>query len=99
MVLHATTEYRAEEDVLLRFIHSDYLELSREYKCGAHALHKTYKTWTKNNHEDELSERKFAEGMKAHGYIKLPRTAKGIQYAGIRMVSECFEQAMPSDIM
>ena len=24
MVLNATTEYRAEEDVLLRFIHSDY---------------------------------------------------------------------------
>jgi putative DNA primase/helicase len=99
MVLHATTEYRAEEDVLLRFIHSDYLELGREYKCGAHALYETYKTWTKNNHEDELSERKFAEGMKAHGYVKLPRTAKGIQYAGIRMVSECFEQAMPSNIM
>ena len=71
-VLDATTGYRAEEDVLLRFIQGDYLEIGGEHKCGAHDLHETYKKWAHNNHEEELSERKFSDSMKAHGYKKLP---------------------------
>jgi hypothetical protein len=36
--------------------------------------------------------------MKAHDYTKLPRTTKGIQYAGIRILNQFQEQTMPSDI-
>ena len=28
--------------------------------------------------------------MKAHGYKKLPRTTKGIQYAGMRIANQSF---------
>lgn len=89
-VVDATTGYRAEEDVMLRFIQSDYLEIGGEHKCGAHELYETYKKWAHNNHEEELSERKFSDSMKAHGYKKLPRTTKGIQYAGIRIANQFF---------
>ena len=89
-VVDATTGYRAEEDVMLRFIQSDYLEIGGEHKCGAHDLYETYKKWAHNNHEEELSERKFSDSMKAHGYKKLPRTTKGIQYAGMRIANQSF---------
>jgi putative DNA primase/helicase len=91
-VMNATTEYRAEEDVLLRFIQSDYLELGDKHKCGARDLYEVYQRWAKNNHEDELSERKFADGMKLHGYKKLPRTKNGVQYQGLRTLSQ-FQEA------
>ena len=92
VVMNATTEYRAEEDVLLRFIQSDYLELGEKHKCGARDLYEVYQRWAKNNHEDELSERKFADGMKLHGYKKLPRSKNGVQYQGLRTLSQ-FQEA------
>jgi putative DNA primase/helicase len=91
-VVDATTGYRSEEDVMLRFIQSDYLEIGGEYKCGAHDLYETYKKWAHNNHEEELSERKFSDSMKAHGYKKLPRTTKGIQYTGMRIANQSFHE-------
>ena len=75
-------------EAVLRFIQSDYLKIGGEHKCGAHDLYETYKKWAHNNHEEELSERKFSDSMKAHGYKKLPRTTKGIQYVGMRIANQ-----------
>jgi putative DNA primase/helicase len=93
-VINATTEYRAEEDTLMRFIQSDRLELDKAHRCGARELWQEYKKWCKDNHIDDLSEWKFSDAMKMHGYTKLPRSNKGIQYAGIRIANQCTEDTM-----
>jgi len=96
MVLNATTEYRAEEDVLMRFIHSERLELGGEYKCGARDLWGEYKKWCKDNHLPDLSEWKFSDAMKEHGYTKLPRSKHGVQYPGLRIINQ-FREATIGD--
>jgi putative DNA primase/helicase len=89
-VLNATTEYRADEDTLIRFLHSERLELGKEHKCGRD-LWQQHKNWSRDNHEPELSEWKFSDAMKEHGYAKLPRSKQGVQYQGVRKAHQPVE--------
>jgi putative DNA primase/helicase len=96
-VLNATTDYRAEEDIILRFI-SEECETDPAYKSPARKLYEKFKDWAKNNHEIELSERKFTDGLKEHGYKKLPRTKHGVVYQGLRCISEFFQENSMNDV-
>jgi phage/plasmid-associated DNA primase len=70
-VLDATAQYRADEDLLMRFV-ADECEIGKGFAMPARALYDRYKDWARRNHEAEMSERKFADGMKEHG-CKLKR--------------------------
>ena len=95
-VLKATTDYRADEDTLQRFI-NDECEVGKRYESPARKLYEAYKDWAKNNHEVEMSERKFADGMKDRGYAKDNRNT-GRVYVGIRKMST-FEEHSMADIV
>jgi putative DNA primase/helicase len=80
-VLDATTTYRADEDIIERFINEE-CEKGDDLSIGAHKLYERYKDWAKDNHELELSERKFADAMKEKGFKK-SRNMHGVAYMGI----------------
>ena len=80
----ATAAYRADEDLIVRFV-DDECEVAKGNTARAGELYDRYKRWAANNHEEELSERKFADEMKAHAYEK-KATKVGRVYQGIKLV-------------
>jgi hypothetical protein len=57
-----------------------------------HALRDGYfQQAPRDNHEPELSEWKFSDAMKEHGYAKLPRSKQGVQYQGVRIANQPVE--------
>ena len=93
-VLDATSQYRADEDLLVRFV-SDECEVGEVHETPARALYDRYKDWARRNHEQEMSERKFADGMKDHGWGKKAtntgRVYMGVKLAEGRIGTEMFE--------
>jgi putative DNA primase/helicase len=79
-LLNTTTEYRADEDTICRFV-NDECEIAKGEETPSRRLYDAYKAWARDNHEIEMSERKFADSMKDHGYIKRKKPA-GIFYSG-----------------
>jgi putative DNA primase/helicase len=92
-VLDATAQYRADEDLLMRFV-ADECEVGKGFETPARALYDRYKDWARRNHEQEMSERKFADGMKEHGRAKRAtntgRVYLGVKLAQARVGSEMF---------
>jgi putative DNA primase/helicase len=82
-VLDATAQYRADEDLLMRFV-ADECEVGRGHETPARALYDRYKDWARRNHEQEMSERKFADGMKEHRWAK-KATSTGRVYLGVKL--------------
>jgi len=93
-VLDATAQYRADEDLLMRFV-ADECEVGKGFETPARALYDRYKDWARRNHEAEVSERKFADGMKEHGWAKKAtntgRVYLGVKLAETRIGTEMFE--------
>jgi P4 family phage/plasmid primase-like protien len=93
-VLDATAQYRADEDLLMRFV-ADECEVGKGFETPARALYDRYKDWARRNHEAEVSERKFADGMKEHGWGKKAtntgRVYLGVKLAEMRIGTEMFE--------
>jgi putative DNA primase/helicase len=96
-VLRTTTDYRADEDIIVRFI-NDECEIAKGSETPSRKLYDAYKAWAKDNHEIEMSERKFADSMKDHGYVKRKKPA-GMFYTGLSRLGQTvpmgdFEEAM-----
>ena len=62
----------------------DECETGKGCETPARALYDRYKDWARRNHEAEISERKFADGMKEHGWAK-KATNTGRVYLGIKL--------------
>jgi putative DNA primase/helicase len=78
----ATAAYRADEDLIVRFMNEEASVGNDE--APARDVYNRYKDWVRDNHEGELSERKFAEAMKEHGYTKVRRET-GVFYKGFKL--------------
>lgn len=78
----ATAAYRADEDLIVRFMNEEASVGNDEAR--ARDVYNRYKDWVRDNHEGELSERKFAEAMKEHGYTKVRRET-GVFYKGFKL--------------
>lgn len=91
-VLNTTTEYRADEDIICRFV-NDECEVAKGEETPSRRLYDAYKAWARDNHEIEMSERKFADTMKDHGYVKRKKPA-GIFYSGLKRINQFQEQTM-----
>jgi phage/plasmid-associated DNA primase len=78
----ATAAYRADEDLIVRFMNEEASVGNDE--AAARDVYNRYKDWVRDNHEGELSERKFAEAMKEHGYTKVRRET-GVFYKGFKL--------------
>jgi putative DNA primase/helicase len=78
----ATATYRADEDLIVRFMNEEASVGNDE--AAARDVYNRYKDWVRDNHEGELSERKFAEAMKEHGYTKVRRET-GVFYKGFKL--------------
>jgi putative DNA primase/helicase len=94
-VLDATAQYRADEDLLMRFV-ADECEVGKGFEMPARALYDRYKDWVRRNHEQEISERKFADGMKEHGWAK-KATNTGRVYLGVRLAETRIGSEMFAD--
>jgi putative DNA primase/helicase len=92
IVKDATTGYRADEDIIMRFIQSE-CEVGKGFQTPSRKLYDTFKRWAQDNHEVEMSERKFAESMKEHGYSK-DRKPSGIFYFGLQRIGQIEEKTM-----
>jgi hypothetical protein len=78
----------------MRFV-ADECEVGNGFETPARALYERYKDWARRNHEAEVSERKFADGMKEHGWAKKAtntgRVYLGVKLAETRIGTEMFE--------
>jgi len=81
----ATAAYRADEDLFTRFT-NDECETGKGMEVPAKDLFERYKQWTRDNHEAELSQRKFGDAVKEHGFAKEKRE-QGFVYKGIKLHS------------
>jgi putative DNA primase/helicase len=90
----ATAQYRADEDVIQRFV-NDECVVGKGFEQPARPMWDRYEDWARRNHEPELSERKFAEAMKEHRYGKVPRRESGIFYGGIKLVQHGSAEMFP----
>jgi putative DNA primase/helicase len=90
----ATAQYRADEDLITRFMGEEAVAGEGE-KVAARDVYARYKDWAKDNHEGEMSERKFADAMKEHGHVKV-RSKAGVFYRGFKLQPK---QAWTSTVM
>jgi|GEM_PF-2079785 len=83
-VIKATQEYRAEQNVFVRFAEA-CLEFDPQGKESATALYNTYKDWGKFSREYVATQAKFGtEFAKLRGVTKEP-TWKGVEYRGVKI--------------
>jgi putative DNA primase/helicase len=80
----ATAEYRAEQNIVGRFI-SDRCEVGPDKTARAGELYAAYRKWHDTTGEDgkPIGQRKFGEGMSELGYQR--RTSNGIVYDGLAL--------------
>jgi putative DNA primase/helicase len=74
-----TLEYRADVDPVQRFLTDATHRVAGEQGTGLLDLYRGYCDWSRENGEDIMSSREFADSMKRHGYDQ-GRTGKGRFY-------------------
>jgi len=77
----ATSNYRAEMDVLQAFINEECI-VNPLAKVRSSHLYKAYLEWCKTTNEHELSQRQFTNAMQERGFTKT-RTESGVWFMGI----------------
>lgn len=70
VVAKATSEYRAEEDVVGQFI-DDCCEHSTAWRVAKASMYERYKQWCEENGENPLGTRTFTLRLRAHGLREL----------------------------
>lgn len=88
----ATANYRADEDLIVRFM-SDVLREDTDARTGAREMFTEYERWCRDNHESALPERKFAEAMREHGHAS-KKMRDGRWYFGLAVRRESYEKTM-----
>lgn len=82
----ATSEYRADNDVLYEFIES-CCDIYKSSKTRSSDLHSMYEYWALSNGEKSLSNRVLTRLMVERGYEKR-HTDKGTVICGIKLKNE-----------
>jgi putative DNA primase/helicase len=85
IVIEATTKYRAEQNLVGRFLEDCTEKASDLDLVDATVLFQSFKNWAKDNSEFPLSNKKF--GMEAKKLLGHKRANTGTVYLGIKMKS------------
>ena len=93
-VAAATTDYRAEMDVIGAFI-DDRCILAANAAVQASLLYKSYQKWTEENGERPINQRRFGTALNERGLGK-ERRRDGIHRTGIGILSSECEPCEPS---
>ena len=91
-VLRATEEYKAECDVVGRFLEErceqgDY-KSDKSYRWQARPLYKAFVKWAEQTGERQITETAFGRDIKARAGIEWKREDAGNRYYGIRLRGE-----------
>jgi len=81
IVLDATATYRAEEDVMGRFLADECL-INPKSSVGASRLYMRYQTWVSQAGERAMSQTAFGKELASRGFSK-KRAENGISYLGL----------------
>lgn len=82
----AVQDYRADEDLLVRW-KTENCETGGDYKGKASDLWGDYERWCRQVGEPSGNQKDFADNLKRHQIVRLPRTAQGYFYDKIRLRS------------
>ena len=80
-VVEATQEYRAESDVIGRFL-TDCCVVGNGVSAKGRQLHQAFTKWAEESGEKPLSETFFCRRLKARGFVKT-HTDTGNEYSGV----------------
>jgi putative DNA primase/helicase len=76
-----TREYRADEDVLARWIAEMCVTGDAAYRERSGKLYSAYKSWCENVGEETLTQKLFGPALEEHGFTK--KVSDGVWYHGI----------------
>jgi putative DNA primase/helicase len=80
-IANASSEYRANEDSIGRFI-SECCETGDRCKVPARILYNEYRHWAESNGEYSTAQKRFNEALLAHGFDEI-RSNSGMMWIGI----------------
>lgn len=83
-VTTATSEYRAEMDVLATFL-ADRCTIGQDHRCTAKELYASYTTWAEENGEKVVSQRAFGLRLAERGFINARATGGSRLWAGLKV--------------
>lgn len=87
-VLDATSDYRGHEDVLAHFLDAR-CNIGDTLQCRAGELYETYKKWTEETGEFQMTDRDFKPAIEARGF-KWRKTMKGAVWSGLEIIGSLF---------
>ncbi len=83
-VTAATSEYRAEMDILATFL-ADRCTIGQDHRCTAKELYGSYTTWAEENGEKVVSQRGFGLRLAERGFVNARATGGSRLWAGLKV--------------